>query len=205
MPIVLLIRHAENEYVKKGRLAGRLPGVHLNHRGCGQAQALAEKLKDAPIQALYSSPLERALETAAPIAAALSLEVTTREALTEIDYGEWQDRTLKSLARLKLWRGLQNRPSLFRFPGGESFSEAQHRITQEINCLCALHDSKHIIACVSHADTIKLAVAYFTGMPIDSFQRLVIGSASITVLGINQDSSSLISLNYDLEFSFPKR
>jgi probable phosphomutase (TIGR03848 family) len=204
MPFVLLIRHAENEFLKKGRLAGRLPGVSLNQRGHEQAQSMAEKLKDAPIHALYSSPLERALETAAPIAAALDLEVITREGLTEVDYGEWQDKTLKSLARLKLWRLLQHRPSLFRFPGGESFSEAQHRITQEIDGICAVHDPKHVIACISHADPIKLAVAYYAGMPLDSFQRLIIGSASITALSINRGSSSLVTLNYGLTFSLPK-
>jgi probable phosphomutase (TIGR03848 family) len=204
MPFVLLIRHAENEFLKKGRLAGRLPGVSLNEIGHKQAQSLAEKLKDAPIHALYSSPLERALETAAPIAATLDLEVITREGLTEVDYGEWQDKTLKSLARLKLWRLLQHRPSLFRFPGGESFSEAQHRITQEIDGICAVHDPKHVIACVSHADPIKLAVAYYAGMPLDSFQRLMIGSASITALSINRGSSSLVTLNYGLTFTLPK-
>jgi probable phosphomutase (TIGR03848 family) len=204
MPFVMLIRHAENEYIKKSRLAGRLPGVHLNDQGHEQARAVAENLKDAPIQAVYSSPLERAQETAAPIAAALGLEIITREGLTEIDYGEWQDRTLKSLARLKIWRLLQYRPSLFRFPGGESFAEAQHRITQEIDAICAEHDPKHVVVCVSHADPIKLAVAYYAGMPLDSFQRLVIGSASITALSINQGSSSLITLNYGLTFNFPK-
>lgn len=204
MPFLLLIRHAENEYVKKGRLAGRLPGVHLNDKGRQQAQAVAEKLKGAPIQALYSSPMERAQETAAPIAEALELEVITREGLIETDYGEWQNKTLKGLARLKLWRVLQNKPSLFRFPGGESFSEAQHRITQEIEAICVDHDPKHVIACVSHADPIKLAVAYYAGMPLDSFQRLVIGPASITALSINQGSSHLVTLNYGLSFSLPK-
>lgn len=205
MPIVLLIRHAENEYLQKGRLAGRQPGVHLNENGREQAQAVAEALKGAPIQALYSSPLERALETAAPIAAALDLEVITREGLTEIDYGEWQGRTLKSLVRLKVWRQLQHQPSLFRFPGGESFSEAQYRITQEITEICDRYDPKHLIICVSHADPIKLAVAYYTGMPLNSFQHLVIGRASITTLNLSQDNSQLISLNYGLKFSLPTR
>lgn len=204
MPLILLIRHAENEYVKKGRLAGRLPDVHLNDKGLEQAQAIAEKLKGAPIQALYSSPMERAQETAKPIATALGLDVTIRQGLIETDYGEWQNKTLKGLARLKLWRVLQNKPSLFRFPGGESFSEAQHRITQEIEAICADHDPKHVIACVSHADPIKLAVAYYTGMPLDSFQRLVVSPASITALSINQGASHLITLNYGLSFSFPK-
>ena len=70
MPLLLLIRHGENEYVKTGKMAGRLPGVHLNEKGQKQAQALGDALKDVPIKAIYSSPLERAIETATPIASA---------------------------------------------------------------------------------------------------------------------------------------
>lgn len=201
MPIVLLIRHSENDYVKTGRMAGRLPGVHLNEHGCAQAQALAEKLEGAPVKALYSSPLERAMETAEPIAKKLGLEIVQRPGLIESDIGEWQGQKWKGLGRLKIWRNVQNRPSLFRFPGGEGFIEGQHRITQEILALCSQHDPKDMIACVSHADPIKMAVAYFIGLPLDMFQRLVVWPASITALYIGESESSLITLNYDPAFS----
>ena len=75
MPLLLLIRHGENEFVKTGKLPGHLPGIHLNERGQKQAQALGEALKNVPIKAIYSSPLERAMETAAPIATSHKLEI----------------------------------------------------------------------------------------------------------------------------------
>jgi probable phosphomutase (TIGR03848 family) len=202
MPIVLLVRHGENDYVKKGRLAGRLPGVHLNEKGRQQAEILAEKLKDAPIKAIYSSPLERTMETAAPSAAALKLEVIPRDGLLEVDFGEWQDKTLKSLRRLKLWKTVQGAPSLMRFPGGESFADAQHRVVSELLQLCAQHDAKDLFVCVSHSDLIKLAVAYFIGLPLDNFQRLHAGPGSINTLMISEQSSSLLGLNVDLSFTF---
>lgn len=204
MPIIILIRHGENDFVKKARMAGRLPGVHLNDRGKAQAQALAEKLADAPIKAIYSSPLERALETAAPLAEALKLEILIRPGLIETDIGEWTGLSLKSLRRLKVWRTVQAAPSLFRFPGGESFAETQHRVCQEIEAICAEHEPKDLIACVTHADPIKLATAYYLGLPLDHFQRLTVAPASITVLSIGEVSSQLINLNYDLSFNFPK-
>lgn len=205
MPLVLLIRHGENEYVKKGRLAGRLPGIHLNERGEAQAAQLAGILKAAPVKAVYSSPLERTMETAAPIAGAHDLETIPRVGLTEVDFGEWQDQTLKSLRRLKLWKVVQSMPSLMQFPGGESFAAAQLRIANEIQELCSRHDAKDLLVCVSHSDAIKLAVAYFIGLPLDHFQRLHVAPASITGLMVSEKGSALMSLNFDPSFRFSKK
>ncbi len=194
MPLILLIRHGENDYVKKGRLAGRTPGVHLNARGQQQSLALVEKLAEAPLKAIYSSPLERALETAGPLAAAFGLEVCTLPGLTELDPGEWQGKTLKGLRRLKLWRVVQGAPSRMRFPGGESFVEAQQRIVRELEQLCARHDAQDLVACVSHADPIKLTTAYYIGLALDLFQRLNAAPASVTALYIGEDGSRLLAL-----------
>jgi probable phosphoglycerate mutase len=204
MPLLLLIRHGENDYVKQGRLAGRLPGVHLNENGRHQAQELAEKLAEAPISAIYCSPLERAVETAQPLAECLKLEIIPREGLLETDYGEWQGQTLKGLRRRKLWRTIQNTPSLVRFPAGETFAECQDRVCREIQSICAQHDSKNLIACVFHADPIKLAVAHYIGLPLDHFQRLSSAPASITVLHIEDSRAHLVTLNYHLSLNFPK-
>lgn len=204
MPTLLLIRHGENDFVKKGRMAGRLPDIHLNERGREQAQALAQKLSGAPIKAVYSSPLERAVETAAPIAEALGLEIQLREGLLETDIGEWQGRTWKSLRRLKIWGTVQSAPSLMQFPGGESFTDSQYRICHEIKAICSQHEPKDLVACVSHADPIKLAVAFFIGLPLDNFQRLMVAPASITALHIGENSSQLINLNFDLSLNLPK-
>ena len=202
MPLILLIRHGENDYVKKSRLSGRMPGIHLNEKGRAQAQTLAEKLKSAPIKAVYSSPLERAMETAEPLANALGLEVISRPGLIETDIGEWQGKTIKGLSRLKIWRKVLSAPSLMRFPGGESFTETQYRICQEIEWMRTQHDPKVLIACFSHADPIKLAIAYYLGMPLDMFQRLGVSPASITALLLGEGGSHLLTLNYDFSLNF---
>ncbi|MBX3047104.1 MAG: histidine phosphatase family protein [Anaerolineales bacterium] len=196
MPTVLLIRHGENDYVKKGRLAGRLPGVHLNARGHAQAAALATALKDVRLAAVYSSPLERAVQTAQPLAAARKLAILKRKGLLESDLGEWQGKLLKTLQRDKRWATLQNKPSLFRFPGGEGMLEQQARLVAEIEALCTMHKSKDAIACVLHADPIKLIIAHYAGMPLDQFQRLSIATASVSTLYIEPGRAMLERLNW---------
>jgi probable phosphoglycerate mutase len=196
MPSILLIRHGENDYVSKKRLAGRLPQVHLNEKGRGQAEALARRLAKAPIKAIYSSPLERTMETAEPIAAALDLPVLPCEGMIEIDFGTWQGKTLKQLRRRKLWKVVQSQPSRAQFPEGESFAEAQTRICRQIEDLLAEHKPKDLFVCVSHSDAIKLAVAHYIGLPIDLFQRLTISPASITTLHFGENDARLINLNH---------
>ncbi len=209
MPLFLLIRHGENDFVKKGKLAGRLPDVHLNKKGREQVKATAAALarqfsqvKDNPnpIKVIYSSPLERARETAEPIAQALGAEIELRPGLMETDIGEWTGVSLKRLHRKKEWRTVQQAPSLHQFPGGESFCDTQHRMVQELLALKDMHDPKDVILCVSHADPIKLAVAYFIGLPIDQFQRLGVSPASITALFIGDGGSFLQNLNFDPTF-----
>jgi probable phosphoglycerate mutase len=206
MTLVLLVRHGENDYVKKGRLAGRLPGVHLNNSGREQAEAvanrLAELLKGFDSKVIYSSPLERTLETAQPIAERLGLEVIPRSGLLEIDIGDWQDQKIKGLSRLKLWKLVQNVPSRAIFPGGETFHHAQYRIVTELDELCRQHDEKTIIICVSHSDIIKLAVAYHIGLPLDQFQRLHVAPASVSALNVGETGSRLLTLNYESSFTF---
>ncbi|MFN2305041.1 MAG: MSMEG_4193 family putative phosphomutase [Anaerolineales bacterium] len=198
MTMILLIRHGENDYVKLGRLAGRLPGVDLNQTGLIQAKMLADKLASAPIKAIYTSPLERAMQTAQPLAEANQKEMVVRESLLEIDYGDWQGRTLKSLRRNKLWKVVQTQPSRARFPGGESFAEAQQRICHEVENLANTHDEKDLLLCFSHADMIKLALAYYMGIPLDLFQRLVVSPCSISTLYIGKHGVRLIALNIDV-------
>ena len=205
MPTVLLIRHAENEYVRKGRLAGRLSGVRLNERGREQSDQLAEALKQAPIKAVYSSPLDRTMETAAPIGAAHGLEVVERPGLIELDFGDWQDKTLKSLRRRKLWKTVQSRPSLMRFPNGETFSEAQIRVAAEIVALVRQHKPKDLIACVSHSDLIKLAMAYYLGLSLDLFQRIMIAPASISTLFFGEGHVQVVNMNQTVGGAFRGR
>ena len=196
MPLLLLIRHGENDFTKKGRLAGHLPNVHLNARGREQAQDLADALKDAPIKAIYSSPLERAMETASPIANACNLTIIQEPDLIESFVGKWQGRSWKVLRRTKAWKVVQHAPSRFRFPEGESFPEMQTRVASALERIIQAHKKPNeIVACVFHADPIKLAVSHFLGLPLDHFQRLGCDTGSITVLNIGEMGAALIKLN----------
>lgn len=196
MTTIFLVRHGLNDHVKSNRLAGWAPGVHLNEAGRAQSRALAEAFSEVKLKGVYSSPLERTMETAEPIAASQDLTVENRPGLGEVQYGRWQGRTLKSLARTKLWDKVQHSPSLARFPDGESFPEAQSRIVAELEELRASHSGKKdAFVCVSHADMIKLALAHYLGIPLDLFQRLLITPASISTLIVQDGSIRVANLN----------
>ncbi len=196
MTLIYLIRHGHNQYVEKGKLAGRTAGVHLSERGHAQAQKAAELLGAAKLKAVYASPLERTMETAEPIASAAGLQVIPEDDLLEMDYGTWQGKSLKALRRRKLWPTIQHTPSLARFPEGESFTEAQARIVGGLDRLQRKHHQKTaVIAFVFHSDPIKLAIAHYLGLPIDLFQRLVIEPASISLLAITSTHARILRLN----------
>jgi len=194
MTQLLLIRHGENDYTRAGKLAGWTPGVGLNAVGRQQALALVEKLKAVPLAAIYSSPLERARETAAPLAEARKLEVQIVEGLGEVQYGRWQGRSLKRLARTKLWRTVQGLPSAMQFPEGETFRSVQSRAVDAVEALVHAHP-KDPIAAFSHGDVIKLIVAHYLGVPLDLFQRIMIATASVTILRLGHGQPALVKLN----------
>ncbi len=203
MPLLLLIRHGENDYVKTSKMAGRIPGIHLNEQGRKQAQALGEALKDFPITAIYSSPLERAMETAAPIAEARKLEITQEPDLMDTDMGKWEGKSWKVLSLTKAWKIVQNAPSRFRFPEGESFTEAQTRYASAIERIVKKHHKpKDIIAVIFHADPIKLAISHFLGLPLDHFQRLSCNTGSLTMLHVSEAGANLVKLNQRPPFDF---
>jgi len=202
MPRLLLIRHGENDLSKRGVLAGRLPAVHLNETGRRQAQELAEALCRLPIKAVYSSPLERAVETAEPLAKALGIRVRQNEGLIESDVGVWQGKSVRRLALTRYWTTVQRAPSRASHPGGESFLETQLRIVSTLESIVSRHRPKDMIACVFHSDPIKLAVAHFVGLPLDNFQRLGCDPGSVTMLSVGQSNAMLIWLNRQPPFTF---
>jgi probable phosphoglycerate mutase len=202
MTIFLLIRHGETDYNKHWRLPGRLPDVHLNKRGRQQALALADNLSKAPIKAIYASPLDRTLETAQPLAKLHNLEVIPMAGLLETDCGEWQGLSVKKLRRLKIWQQVQRHPSLFTFPGGESMRDCQYRMVQAIESLRLIHSPEDVVACFSHADPIKQVIAFYLGMGLDNFQRLIITPGSVSALSINENGCQLMSLNFNPSFTW---
>jgi probable phosphoglycerate mutase len=191
---VLLVRHGTTPSTGKV-LPGRAPGLHLSDEGQRQAAAVAERLATLPrIDALYSSPLERARETAAPLARALGRRVTIERGLLECDFGDWTGAELKALMKLPEWTTVQRYPSGFRFPGGESFAEMQTRIVGAVQRLCERHPGG-VVAAFSHADPIKAAVAHAMGTHLDLFQRIVISTCSVTAITYGASGPVVLTVN----------
>ncbi|MEO2105408.1 MAG: histidine phosphatase family protein [Actinomycetota bacterium] len=176
---VHLIRHAVTAATGT-RLGGRTDAP-LSEKGRHQAEATRDHLAAVDYHAIYASPLPRTTETAEIIAKPHRKKVRAAEGMIEVDYGRWTDRPLKPLFKNKLWPVIQQTPSLVTFPDGESIRAAQERAVTAIEQIATRHD-KRTVAVVSHADIIKAVVAFYVGMPLDTFQRLVISPASVTVL-----------------------
>ena len=195
VPTVLLVRHGRTASTGK-ILPGRAPGLHLSATGQREASVAAQRiaaLSKSPA-ALYVSPLERTRETARPIAAALGLRPRLTKGLLECDFGDWTGRTLSSLRRLPEWRAVQNSPSTFRFPNGESFTEMQLRMWTTLEKIVLAHPNEMVVV-VSHADPIKAAVTYAQGVPLDLFQRTVISTCSVSALAFTGSTPIVLSVN----------
>jgi len=192
---VLFVRHGTTA-TTGSVLPGRAPGLHLSERGIEQATALAERLGELGRKptALYVSPLERARETAAPLAKALTLRPVVEKGLLECDFGLWTGKRLATLARRPEWRAVQHSPSTFRFPEGESFSEMQLRMWETVTKIVKRHRNRTVIV-VSHADPIKAAVTYAQGVPLDLFQRTVISPCSLSAVVFSGGAPVVLCVN----------
>jgi probable phosphoglycerate mutase len=176
---LVLVRHAVTAQTGP-LLTGRAPGVDLSDAGREQAAALGRRLAELPVVAVYASPIERTTQTAAAVAAHHDLPVTALPDAIEADFGDWTGGTLKELAKTDLWKTVQRTPSRARFPNGESLLEMQARMVRAIEDVVARHPGE-LVVIVSHADPIKAAIAHFTGVHLDQFQRIVVSPASVTV------------------------
>jgi probable phosphoglycerate mutase len=204
MAYVLLIRHGQNDWVNKNRLAGWIPGVRLNEEGRAQVEKLSQRLSAAPIKAIYSSPLERCMESAVALAQPHALEVVELPAVGEVDYGDWEGKKIKKLARKKRqWYAVQHYPSRFEFPGGESFRDVQQRAVSAIEQVSERH-KEDLVTVVSHADVIKLVLAHYLGMHMDLFQRLAVSPASVSALFLSEAGVvRVLRINDDGPFRLP--
>lgn len=191
--LLLLVRHGMTD-VTSTRLAGRTPGISLNAIGRGQAESLIPRLAGLQLDAIYSSPRERALETAAPLAAARAIKIGVDARLDEVDYGEWSGQEYRALRKTDLWKRVQQRPADARFPGGEAMREAQGRVVAGLEAIFAAHPTG-TVAAFSHADLIKAAIAHLTGLHLDLFQRLVVGPASVNAIVLGGNQPHLVRLN----------
>ena len=196
----ILIRHGNTDAVGK-RLAGRTAGVHLNAQGKEQVQKLPARLKGLSISALYSSPLERTIETAEPIAASLNLDIAINEDFLELDFGDWTNRTIDEVRNDPAFQRFNLFRSTARIPGGELMAEAQLRIVNGMQKLCAQHPGE-TVAMVSHGDIIKAAVTYYAGIHLDLFQRIEISPASVSVIEVFDETARILVVNDTGELIF---
>lgn len=199
MTTVLLIRHGTTDDVGR-RLAGRAPGRHLNDEGIRQARELSTRLANVPLAAIFASPLERAQETAAPLAAAHALPIVTREDLVELEFGEWTGVEIESLHADPDWIAFNTVRSQARIPGGETMGEVQERVVAAIKQIAAQFESQTVVI-VSHGDVIRAAIAHFAGMPLDSVLKFEISPGSISSLRFTGDQAMVCPLNDTAELA----
>ena len=182
MTTLFLIRHGLTA-VTGSRLYGRTPGIRLDERFGG-----------VRLHAIYSSPLERCVETLEPLAAARGLEIRTSDALIEMDAGDWTGRTLPSLRRVKLWHTVQRNPSRFHFPGGESFVDAEARVLDELEQIVRRHPRGRIVV-GTHGDIVRVLISHYTGAHLDQFQRVMADPASVSVVQLGDGVPRILLVN----------
>jgi probable phosphomutase (TIGR03848 family) len=193
MTTFFLIRHASCNGLGR-TLWGRTPGVCLNEKGKLQAQRLAGRFSGITLHAIYSSPLERAVETAETLARQMNVEVHENPEFNEIHFGDWTGQSFDVLVNDERWRRFNSEREATRIPGGESFSEVQNRAITALYLLHSQHNNANV-AIVSHADVIKAAIGYFTATPIDLLQRIEISPCSVSIISLNHDTPKLLTIN----------
>ena len=201
MATVILVRHGRSTANATGTLAGRLPGVALDDVGREQAERVGRRLAGVSLASLVSSPLERCQQTAKAIAAAHASppQVGRERGINECDYGEWQGRTLKELAKEKLWKVVQAQPSAAAFPGGESLSAMQARAVDAVRrhdaAVAAEHGRGAVWAAVSHGDIVKALLADALGMHLDLFQRIHVDPGSVSIVHYGESRPYVLAMN----------
>ena len=204
MPTVLLVRHGHSSANGDGVLAGRLPGIHLTERGREQAARLGDRFRDLSVVRVVSSPLERCLETAAPLAAAVGVEVTVDDDLQECAYGAWTGRALNDLAQEPLWRTVQDDPEAARFPDHDRYAaESLREMSDRVVSAVRRHDAEVAAAAgkaalwvaVTHGDLLKATLAEATGSGLARFQRYTADPASVSVVRYGSRHTFLLAAN----------
>jgi probable phosphomutase (TIGR03848 family) len=195
MTTFLLIRHALCDPVGSS-IAGRQPGIHLNEDGKRQAAQLADRLAGLPLAAMYSSPLERAQQTAEAVAAKHRLQVHPLEGVQEIDFGDWTGKTLAELEPLPEWRAFNSFRSGTRIPGGENMAEVLARALGALEQLRQRHPGPGaLVGVVTHGDVLRVVLAHALGVPFDFMHRLELSPASVSILEIEDFGSRVLLVN----------
>jgi probable phosphoglycerate mutase len=190
---VFLVRHAVHDRVGTV-LCGRMPGVALGPVGHIQAEALGIRLRDEGIQALYSSPMQRCLETARVVGHSLALTPRQAEAANEIDFGAWTGRDFATLAGDPLWERWNTQRDTASPPGGETMAAAAARILSLLEVLRQRHPEGRV-AVVSHGDVIKAALGHYLGLPLQAYGRFDIDPGSVSALTLWEGGGKVLQMN----------
>ena len=190
---LVLARHAVTAQTGP-LLSGRTPGIDLSDEGRRQAAALGDRLAGLPVAAVYASPIERTTQTAQAVATHHGLPVRPLEGVLEADYGEWTGQKLADLAKTDLWKVVQRAPSRASFPAGESLAAMQARMVAALEAVVADHPGELVVV-VSHADPIKAAIAHYTGVHLDLFQRILVSPASVTAFAFGGHGVAMLKCN----------
>ncbi|EEF58740.1 histidine phosphatase family protein [Pedosphaera parvula] len=193
MTTLYLIRHAANDTIGVS-IPGRTPGIGLNAEGRRQAESLATHLAKEPIQLIISSPLERSVETAMPLARKLNLDVEISDALLEVDFGDWSRQTLEQLNTVPKWGLWNSFRSGQRVPNGEMMIEVQARMVGAVQLLHAEYPNG-TIALFGHGDPIRSVLAYYLGVPLDLFQRIELSPAAVSILTLDDTAPKILCMN----------
>ncbi|MFN8232075.1 MAG: MSMEG_4193 family putative phosphomutase [Actinomycetota bacterium] len=193
MTTLFLIRHGLTAQTGK-TLYGRTEGIDLDDRGRSQADALIGRFEGIRVHAIYTSPLERCVQTVEPLAAARRLPLERRHALVEMEAGSWTGRPLAQVRRTKAWRVLQETPSAFRFPEGESFPEAQARAIDELTRIVERHPRGSVVV-ATHGDIARMLVAHYAGAHLDRFQRTIVDTAGVSVVHLDGGRPYVLLVN----------
>jgi broad specificity phosphatase PhoE len=194
MTTLVLIRHGQTDWIGR-KLAGRLPNISLNDAGRAEADRVAVSLAQWTFAGVFASPLERAQETVQGLARRQGIGIETAPALQEVDFGELTGKTFEALPALEIWQQAHRKPSQTQFPGGESFIEVQQRAVDWAENLRRQEVARRFAAC-SHADTIRLLLAHYLGMPLDSYHTLVIDTASLSILRFQKHAVRILGINW---------
>lgn len=188
-----LIRHGEKDSPAE-LLSSRTAGIHLTDLGVRQAEAIARRLEGESLQRICASPMERAQETARPLAQAKNLPIETLAGLNECEFGDWTNRRVDELKATPTWEWFNTFRSGTRTPGGEWMLEIQARFVGEMLRLRDRHPDASL-ALFSHGDPIRSALMYFSGTPLDFWQRFEISIGSITVIELSDDGVKITRVN----------
>jgi len=190
---ILLIRHGQTDWNRDRRIMGRRP-IPLNKAGRAEARRLARALKDVKIDAIYTSPVLRAVETAHHLRNGGRAAVRHAPEMAEIDYGRWIGKTFEEVISEKAFRVYHKNPRKACPPGGEHMMKVFGRTVRFIERLRKKH-KKGRVAVVSHADVIKTILVHYLGMDYDHLLKFRIDNASISLLWFHKDRARVLAIN----------